>query len=458
MIATRSTEREVSMTAAISAPRRRGAPPAATARLVLWGAFLAHVLVVEVLFAAYGAGKNPLLTAGKFVGLHVALIMMLQLVLVARLPWLDRRIGMDRLTSWHRWIGFTLLWTVVLHATLVVLGYATLDGAPAWRTFLALAGVPASLLGICAAVVIVAVGAASVRYARRRLQYETWHAVHVCLYLALGLGLVHQALEGTTFAAPLARAYWWTTWALVLFALLVGRVVHPLWRNAYHRFRVAEVVAESPTVVSVRVTGRHLDELPASAGQFFIWRFPGYGRWWQANPFSLSAAPDGRSLRLTAKAVGTGSARLRDIPVGSRVFAEGPYGAFTALQRTRDATLLIAGGVGVTPIRALLEELDGPVVVLYRVQAPADAVLLPELEGLARARGARLHLLTGRTGAGTPPNAPFEPANLAALVPDIADRDVYVCGPPAMTGAVLRSLRALRVPRRQVHAERFGLG
>jgi ferredoxin-NADP reductase len=197
--------------------------------------------------------------------------------------------------------------------------------------------------------------------------------------------------------------------------------------------------------------------MPARAGQFFVWRFLSRGRWWQANPFSLSAAPDGRSLRLTAKAVGAGSAGLRYVPVGTRVFAEGPYGAFTALQRATDATLLIAGGVGVTPIRALLEELDGSIVVLYRVHTAADAVLLPELEALAKMRGARLHVLTGRTGAGSPPNTPFAPENLRALVPDVTARDVYVCGPPAMTTAVLRTLRALGVPRRQVHSERFSL-
>ena len=159
----------------------------------------------------------------------------------------------------------------------------------------------------------------------------------------------------------------------------------------------------------------------------------------------------------TAKAVGSASAGLRQLPVGTRVFAEGPYGAFTSLQRTRAATLLIAGGVGVTPIRALLEELTGPVVVLYRVRNPADAVLLGELQELARTRNIRLHLLTGRTGTGSPPYDPFEPGTLLAGVPDIADRDVFVCGPPAMTAAVLRSLRALGVPRAQVHAERFSL-
>ena len=209
--------------------------------------------------------------------------------------------------------------------------------------------------------------------------------------------------------------------------------------------------------MSVHLTGRHLDRLPARAGQFFIWRFPGHGGWWRANPFSLSAAPDGRSLRLAAKAAGATSAGLRNVPVGTRVFAEGPYGAFSSLQRTHDDTLLVAGGVGVTPIRALLEELTGSVVVLYRVQIEPDVVLLGALRDLVAARGAQLHLLTGRTGAGTPPNTPFAPQNLLQLVPDITDRDVFVCGPPAMTSAVLAAVRELGVPRRQVHAERFSL-
>jgi ferredoxin-NADP reductase len=223
--------------------------------------------------------------------------------------------------------------------------------------------------------------------------------------------------------------------------------------------RVSAVVPESDDVVSVHITGRRLDRLNASAGQFFLWRFPGHNRWWQVNPFSLSAAPDGRSLRLTAKGIGATSAGLRSLPIGTRVFAEGPYGAFTTDRRTRESTVLIAGGIGVTPIRALLEDrnLTGDIVVLYRVATPESAVLLTEMQNLAAVRGARLHLLTGRTGSGSPPNQPFSPESLRDLVPDITERDVYVCGPAAMTDAVLRSLRELNVPARQRHAETFRL-
>ena len=446
------------MTATSPPTTRTRVPPAWTAQLVLGAVLLAHLTIVEVQFFSTGTGKNSILTVAKFFGLHAASIMMLQLILIARLPWLDRRLGMDRLTRWHRWIGFTLFWTVLTHATLVVLGYTALGPEPFFGTFLALAGVVASLLGMLAAAVMLVVVASSLRWVRRRISYETWHALHFALYLTITLALIHQLLEGTTFAAtPLAIGHWWTVWALVLIALLVGRVIVPLRRNAHHRFRVAAVVPESDNVVSVHVTGRNLERLPAQAGQFCIWRFPGHNPWWQANPFSLSAAPDGRSMRLTAKGVGTTSAGLRHLPVGNRVFVEGPYGAFTRLHQVTDSTLLIAGGVGVTPIRAMLEESSGSTVVLYRVSSPADAVLLNELQQLAQERGAQLHVLTGRTGSGNPPLAPFDPPQLSALVPDITQRDVYVCGPPAMTNAVLRSLRAMNVPRAQVHAERFSL-
>ncbi|MFF5369400.1 ferric reductase-like transmembrane domain-containing protein [Streptomyces sp. NPDC013187] len=436
--------------------RRRTVPPVVAARWALWTFVVGNLAIVEALFLDAGTGKNGVLTVAKFFGLHAAVLMLFQLLLVARLPWLDRRIGMDRLTVWHRWVGFALLWTVLTHAVLVVLGFSRLDDASMTKTFFALAGVPASLLGMGAAAIVVVIGAVSARYVRQRLRYETWHGLHLLLYLALGLAFVHQLQETTTFSSSTpAKIYWWALWLFAFGALVAGRIVLPAWRNAYHRFHVTAVVPESDDVVSVHVTGRHLDRFPARAGQFCIWRFPGHHHWWAANPFSLSAAPDGRSLRLTAKAVGSASAGLRHIPIGSRAYVEGPYGAFTSLHRTRPGALLIAGGVGITPVRALLEEEPaGDVVVLYRVRDEHDAVLADEVRALVADRGGQLHLLTGRTREG---NQSFAPDGLRALVPDIAERDVYVCGPPAMTSAVLGALRGLKVPHRQVHAERFGL-
>jgi predicted ferric reductase len=437
---------------------RATANQARAARYAVWVGLAFNVLIVEILFFTGDPAKNDLIGIAKFFALHAALLMMLQLVLIARMPWLDTWIGADRLTAWHRWTGFALFWAVVLHASFILVGYARLSDISVLDQIDTFLGVFPTLLGMLAVSVIVIVVALSVRFARRRLPYEVWHTIHLLLYAAVTLAVLHQLYEGSTFRAnALTTAYWWGLWGLVIVSLVQGRVVTPLRRNARHKLRVAAVVPESPNVTSVYVTGRDLAGLDARAGQFFIWRFLTRGRWWQANPFSISSTPDGEVLRLTARAVGRTSAGLRDVPVGTRVFVEGPYGAFTTLHRTRDATLLIAGGVGITPIRSLLGELTGPVTVLYRVRSEEDAVLLGELEHYVTNQGVMLHLLTGRTGAGLPPNEPFAPQNLTALVPDIRERDVYVCGPPAMTATVLKSLKEIGVPKRQVHAERFAL-
>lgn len=443
------------MTTVQSPPRPPTAiRPDVVARTGLYALLAANAAVVTLFFAQAGFASNALIVLGRLAGLYGALLMAFQLLLVARLPWLDRRIGMDRLTLWHRWTGFTLLWTLLAHAVFITLGYADSSGLDPVDQLVDLAEtVEGVLRAVVALALILVVGTVSARFARRRLAYETWHFIHLYTYLAVVLAFTHQVAAGTTFvASPAATAYWWTLWSVVLGSVLLGRLVLPLWRNLRHRLRVSAVVPENDDVVSVYITGRDLDRLPARAGQFFLWRFLTRDRWWQANPFSLSAAPDGRTLRLTVKAAGDGSAALRHLRPGTRVFAEGPYGAFTTLHRTRPDAVLVAGGVGVTPIRALLEELHGHAVVIHRVATARDAVLHDELRELAHAKGAELYLVTGPA---TPDK--LAPAELARLVPDIAGRDVYLCGPPGMTAAVRRSLRELGVPGTQIHFERFSL-
>ncbi|MEV0932488.1 ferredoxin reductase family protein [Streptomyces phaeochromogenes] len=428
--------------------------PKVVARAGLYGVLAVNVAVVTVFFVQAGFASNALIVIGRLLGLYGALLMAFQLLLVARLPWLDRRIGMDRLTSWHRWVGFGLLWTLLGHAVFITFGYADSSGMDPVSQLVDLAEtVEGVLRAVVALVLILVIGGVSARYARRRLAYETWHFIHLYTYLAVVLAFTHQVAVGTSFtASSFATAYWYGVWGVALGAVALGRLVLPLWRNMRHQLRVSAVVPESDDVVSIYMTGRDLDRLPARAGQFFLWRFLTKDRWWQANPFSLSAAPDGRTLRLTAKTAGDGTAGLRHLKVGTRVFAEGPYGAFTAMHRTRPESVLIAGGVGVTPIRALLEEVEGHAVVIYRVSTDRDAVLFDELRELAQAKGAELHLVSG-------PVSPdkLAPHELARLVPDIGDRDVFLCGPPPMMNAVLGSLRELNVPKQQIHFERFSL-
>lgn len=399
-----------------------------------------------------GLTRDNLLTVvGRATGLYGALLLVLQLVLIARVPWLERGLGMDQLTRWHRWTGFWVLWLVLAHVVFITLGYAASDGSPLLDEMGTLVFDTQDVLkATVATILLIGVAVTSARAARRRMRYETWHFVHLYAYLAVILGFLHQVTTGADFVgSPIATAYWWTLYGAALGAILLARVLLPLWRNARHRLRVHSVVKESPNVVSVYITGRRLHELPVRAGQFFLWRFLTRDRWWEAHPYSLSAMPDGRGLRITVKALGDGSSWLRTLRPGTRVFAEGPYGAFTS-NRAQRKVLLIGGGVGITPVRALLEELRGDVVAVYRANQWEDTVLANELRYLAERTGARLHMVVG------PPDGwLLSAAHLVSLVPDVRDRNVFVCGPPGMTDAVLATLRELAVPADQCHTERF---
>ncbi len=305
----------------------------------------------------------------------------------------------------------------------------------------------------------------SVRAARARMRYESWHLLHLYAYLGVGLALPHQLWTGQEFLASTARTvFWWSAWALAAGAVLVWRVGLPLYRTLHHRLVVTSVVPEGDGCVSVYLAGEHLAELDVRAGQFLTWRFLSGAGWMRAHPYSLSAAPDGRSLRITVKDLGDGTAAVPGLRPGTKVLIEGPYGRLTTRARTCPGVALIGAGVGITPLRALAEELGaGPrgadVVVLHRFTGPP--LFAREFGLLAREGRVALVPLPGRRrapdswfGAGVGPAD--DVAALRTRVPDIAERDVYLCGPTPWTDLVRRTLLAAGTPADHVHLEAFG--
>ncbi|GAA2346339.1 ferredoxin reductase family protein [Dactylosporangium salmoneum] len=397
-------------------------------------------------------------SAGRVTGLIAGYLLLVQVVLMSRLRWLERWIGARHLGLWHRELGGSVLVTILAHAALITVGYAHADRVGLTSELgTLLTEYPDMITAFIAAGMLVCIGLLSIRALRRALPYEMWYFLHLTAYVTLLLGFAHQFSNGQELFRPgLGRTVWIGFYVVMIAAVVLGRIVGPLTLNLRHRLRVADVVPESPDMVSIYITGRRLDDLDARAGQFFRWRFLARGLWWQAHPFSLSAAPNGRWLRLTVKTVGDHTQRMRAMQPGTHIFVEGPWGDFTASRRVKQRALLIAAGSGIAPIRALLEELPPGAVVIYRASAVHDLHLRHELEELAQLRHAQLWFVVGdRRDPG--PRRLFTAAGMSDLVPDITDRDVYLCGPDGLVEQSLQVLRRLRVPRRQVHLDPFEL-
>jgi predicted ferric reductase len=462
------------VTAVAERPTRHALPrttaPAARDRRVRTAAeaLLVVALTLVTFWWATGGGLSDLdgwgsglTSTGRLTGLLASVLLLAQVLLMARVPLLEQAFGQDRLAVVHRLVGFTSFTAMVAHVGLITWGYAAGDllATPGelWDLTLAYPGMLLAAAGTaCLAMVVVT----SVRAARTRLRYESWHLLHLYAYLGVGLALPHQLWTGQEFLASTARTvFWWTLWALAAGSVLVWRVGLPLVRSLHHRLVVTSVVTEGDGCVSVYLHGRHLDELDARAGQFLQWRFLTRRGWTRAHPYSLSAAPDGRSLRITVKTLGDGTAEVPGLRPGTRVLIEGPFGRLTARARTAERVALIGAGVGITPLRALAEDLDGDVVVLHRFRA--EPLFAREFAVLARERSIGLVPLPGRRrgpdswlGSGVGPTDDL--TALLARVPDIAERDVYLCGPAPWTDLVRRTLRAAGTPADRVHTETFG--
>ncbi|MFI5036648.1 MAG: ferric reductase-like transmembrane domain-containing protein [Acidimicrobiales bacterium] len=443
-----------------SARRRPGNPP------LPWVANLLGVLAVVGFVVALGwavAGESRAslaspggwaLAAGRVFAFTGTYLMLVMVVLIARLPWLERTVGQDRLVRWHRTIGGWPVVLIALHIASVTLGYAALTHVGVVHQFWTfLVHYPDMLAALVGFGLLVMAGVSSYRLARQRMKYETWWVVHLYVYLALGLAFAHQIRTGVVFLAhPLVRHLWVGAWVGAAALVLLSRVVRPVAANLRWRLKVADVTAEAPGVYSLTVSGRALSRLAVSGGQYFQWRFLTRGLWWHSHPYSLSALPRPPFLRFTVKGLGDQSSAVARLKPGTRVFVEGPYGTFTRHARATDRVVLVGAGVGITPLRALLEDLPRQVAVtvLVRASTPEDLVHRDEVAALVAHHRGEFHELVGSRD-----EVSVDAPTLRALAPAITDSDLYVCGPNGFAERVIDAARSLGVPRDRIHHEAF---
>lgn len=448
--------------------RRRYARRARRSDLMVVLVWASAAMAVALFLASGGAAQitslgDAITDLGIVTGLVGSDLILVMLVLAARVPVIDRTIGHDRAVALHRRLGKPALYLLLAHGILLLVGYGVtsgIDPVAEIGPMLALPDMPLAFVGMGLLILVVVTSLIAVR---RRFGYEGWHLVHLLSYVAVAVALPHQLSVGGILAEGTAqRVYWIALYVLAFGSIAVFRFIVPAVASVRHGITVASVTRVAADVVTIELRGRRLRSLGAAGGQFFIWRFWTGSTWWHAHPISLSALPTDTRARITVRDLGAGSRRISSVPVGTRVSLEGPYGIFSDAARTAPRMAVIAAGVGVTPVRALLEDSrlrPGEATVLLRAGSADEAYLWDEIRQIAAAKGLTLYTMVGHRATSGPAWLSETDAargvDLTSTFPGLADSDLYICGPGAWLDEVVADARRHGVAEHRIHAERF---
>lgn len=320
------------------------------------------------------------------------------------------------------------------------------------------------LLATVATLLMVLVVVTSIRRARRRLRYESWHLLHLYAYLGVALAVPHMLWTGTDLGAPPASTYWFALWIAAAASVLVFRIALPVIRSLRLDLRVVAVDPDGTRGVRVRVRSGHPERLHAVAGQFLVWRFLDGAGWMRGHPFSLAEAPRDGDLVLAARVVGDGTQRLTALRPGTRVLVEGPFGISTGAARRGTRLLMVGAGAGVAPLLGLLEDEQwqpGDATLITRDHVAHEAIGASHVERLVRDRGLRHVPLHGSRATTTSTWLPashgaWQGADLLRAVGgEPQDLDVFVCGPGPWMDSVLHDLTLGGVAPERIHTESF---
>ena len=432
---------------------------------LLWASAAAAV----ALFLAYGgAGKfgtvgDTFTSLGIITGLVGTDFILVMIVLAARIPVIDRTVGHDRAIAVHRSLGKPALYLLLAHGVLLLIGYGIASKINLFAEIGPMLAIPDMPLAFVGLGLLIAVVITSLVAVRRKFSYEGWHLVHLLSYVAVLVAVPHQLSVGGIFAGgTFERAYWIALYILAFGSIATFRFAEPLVSSIRHRLRVQAVNEVAPGVVSITMSGRSLKSLRSAGGQFFIWRFWTGRTWWHSHPISLSALPSDGTARITVRNLGDGSNAITRVPVGTHVWFEGPYGVFTDAGRTAPKLAIVVAGIGITPVRAFLEDSNirpGEATILLRASTTEETYLWDEVLDLARRKGAHVYTMVGRRSTGKRGWMPVADARrgvtLHSVFPDLKNSDLYICGPTPWLDLVEAEAHANGIPEHQLHTERF---
>src|SRR3989344_1120583 len=346
-----------------------------------------------------GDHSNFFISAGRLLGLSAFYLILWQLLLIGRIVWIEKVWGHDRLSRWHHKNGIVAWSLLLVHPWLMLIGYGSLH---------MLLELPWIIWAIVAYGMFMIIVPISFTIVKKKLRYEIWYGIHFLLYGAILAVFWHQLYNGADLQAPAARLYWQILFYATLINVLWYRFIKPSIVSWRQDFRITRITRDTHDVVSIYISGN----LPFQPGQFVIVRFLAKGFWYESHPFTISGKP----LRITPKAVGDYTSKLPNLPIGTKVLIEGPLGRFNADRSGDKPVLLIAGGIGVTPLRALFEKIPDAKFI-YAARSDNDFALRDELDKIGKV----FYTIERLT-----------PEFIKHVAPAVATRFIFLCGPPPM--------------------------
>ena len=404
--------------------------------------FTTALLVGLPVFWAYPEGLSAWRSVAIVTGWVCCGLLLACLLFIIREPWLAKHLGgLERMYTWHHWIGFA--------AYVVILGHPLALALDAWDEHPSLAWSVLSpweqswpgWLGwvslLCLMVGMWITLASCIRY-------STWRWLHIFLAVAVILAVGHLILLGLDYMLL------WTP--LLAMCFMAWRVIRSDCGTAAKPFVVTRVSKPAQDIVEV-VLKPLLHPIVAKPGQFLLASFgdgPHFHGCREFHPFTISALSPSGELSLGIKALGDCTNHLQSVECGVATRLQGPFGSFLANQSTRPG-LWVAGGIGITPFLAVLRAgpLKYPVQLLYLYRTEEDAAYLDELHAFAQ-HDTNFKFTAKNSG----PYAP-ELSDILPTAAELRELDCYLCGPPGLVTATVSFLRKQGVPAERMFFERF---
>lgn len=396
--------------------------------------------------------NDRLLALGRLFGLLAGWNVVLEIILMSRVPLIEYAFDLQDINDLHRLNGYALLATISAHLAFLLVAYADPIHVSVWAQFLTFLGhqYEDTLWATLGTVIFFVAGSLSIKAIRAKLRYEYWYLIHLTIYFGIALTFLHQIKLGGDFIASFWFAAFWYAFYILAFVLWVWyRFLKPFWLLGVHRFRVQSVEKTARDIYSVTITGRNVRDFFYRPGQYATWRFLTPNLWYEGHPFSFSSTPGTDTVRITLKASADLVRRIKTLRPGDLVLVDGPRGNFTADRAETPKAVLVAGGIGVTPflsnIRYLLNQ-GIKVSLLYAVRSVEDIAFSEELE---RLQTMGLHI-----------NCFVDDRN-QRITSDVVrmvsspDTTVFICGPDGMSRALVKQFKKHGVPSDQIITERF---